>query len=79
MEVEYFRWLMENPENNCFAGVVPRAQSLQYAARFRTETRSYFAKYPGQVGMAIRALTDELVERLAAQQSIAKIQSAGVN
>jgi chromosome partitioning protein len=79
MEVEYFRWLMENPENNCFAGVVPRAQSLQDAARFRTETRSYFAKYPGQVGAAIRALTDELVERLAAQQSIARIQSAGVN
>jgi chromosome partitioning protein len=35
------------------------------------DDRSYFAKYPGQVGTAVRAFTDELLARLAAspQQS----------
>jgi chromosome partitioning protein len=70
-EAEYYQWLCENPENNCFTGVVPRAQSLQDAARFRTQDRSYFAKYPGHVGQAVRALTEELLQRMAATASAA--------
>jgi len=68
-EMEYHRWLADNPENYLFTGVVPRAQSLQDAARFRTQDRSYFAKYPGHVGGAVRALTEELLQRIDEHQS----------
>lgn len=66
---EYHRWLADNAENRCFSEPVPRMNSLQDAARFRAPERSYLAKYPGQVGVAIRALTDEVLERLAARPS----------
>ena len=62
---EYHRWLADNAENRCFTEPIPRMGSLQDAARFRTPERSYLAKYPGQVGLAIRALTAEVLERLA--------------
>ena len=64
-ETDYQAWLKENPENRCFEATVPRVNALQEAARFQTADRSYFAKYPGQVGEAIRSLTSELLERLA--------------
>ncbi len=64
---EYHRWLADNAENRCFSVPVPRMGSLQDAARFRSPERSYLAKYPGQVGVAIRALTDEVLGRLAAR------------
>jgi chromosome partitioning protein len=70
-EIEYHRWLADNPENRVFESVVPRAQSLQDAARFRIQDRSYFAKYPGHVGGAIRALTEEMLQRIAAHQAAA--------
>ncbi len=63
-EEEYHRWLADNPENDCFSGVIPRSQALQDAARFRIEDRSYFAKYPGFVGDAVRGLTLELLQKL---------------
>ncbi len=64
-EEEYHTWLRENAENRCFNEVIPRVNSLQEAARFQAGQRSYFAKYPGQVGDAVRALTGELLDRLA--------------
>lgn len=73
---EYHRWLADNPENRCFTEPVPRMGSLQDAARFRTPERSYMAKYPGQVGVAIRALTDEVLERLAAKQAKPAVEPA---
>ncbi|MDX2308607.1 MAG: ParA family protein [Hyphomicrobium sp.] len=65
-EEEYHRWLTENAENNCFSSVVPRTHVLQDAARFHTTDRSYFAKYPGYVGAAVRSLTEEILKRLDA-------------
>jgi chromosome partitioning protein len=70
-EAEYHRWLADNPENYCFTGFVPRSQALQDAARFRTQDRSYFAKYPGHVGEAVRELADELLQRMATHASAA--------
>lgn len=67
-EADYHDWLRENPENNCFEQVVPRAMSLQEAARFHLPDRSYLAKYPGQTGHALRGLTEEFLARLAAAQ-----------
>lgn len=58
---EYHRW-----DNNCFSQVIPRVNALQNAARFSTIERSYLAKYPGEAGQAVRALTEEVLARLAA-------------
>ncbi len=65
---EYHRWLNENAENKCFSQAVPRLNALQDAARFQSQERSFTAKYPGQVGTAVRGLSEELLKRLAAQQ-----------
>ena len=61
---EYHRWLQDNAENACFAQAIPRMPALQDAANFHSYERSYLAKYPGQVGIAVRALTDEVMSRL---------------
>ena len=41
--------------------------ALQDAANFQNYERSYLAKYPGQVGAAVRSLTDEVMKRLNAK------------
>jgi chromosome partitioning protein len=68
---EYHRWLETNVENRCFGQSVPRLPALQDAANFHTYQRSYLAKYPGQVGAAVRALTDEVMRRLGSEPKAA--------
>ncbi len=63
---EYHRWLASNPENRCFEQALPRFNALQQAARFQNDERSYGAKYPGEIGMTVRALSSEILARLAA-------------
>jgi chromosome partitioning protein len=63
---EYHRWLESNAENRCFRQAIPRMSALQDAANFQTNSRSYLAKYPGQAGIAMRALADEVMARLSA-------------
>ncbi len=65
---EYHRWLASNPENRCFEQVVPRLNALQQAARYHNEERSFSAKYPGEIGAAVRGLTTEILARLAAAE-----------
>jgi chromosome partitioning protein len=65
-EAEYHQWLVDNPDNRCFEQLVPRAPALQDAARFQLHERSYMAKYPGPVGEALRRLSAEILDRLAA-------------
>jgi chromosome partitioning protein len=64
-EEDYHAWLLGNPENRCFNQVVPRAMALQEAARFHSPERSYFAKYPGETGKALRQLSEEVLARMA--------------
>lgn len=73
-ENEYHRWLADNADNRCFSEPVPRMGTLQDAARFRTPERSYLAKYPGQVGGSIRALTTEVLGRIAAHRAAASLK-----
>ncbi|MGI9404167.1 MAG: ParA family protein [Hyphomicrobium sp.] len=75
---EYHRWLADNPANRCFAHAIPRLNVLQDAARFQSEQRSYLAKYPGQIGTAVRMLTEEILTRLeeADQEPVAANASA---
>ncbi len=63
---EYHRWLAGTADNRCFTQALPRLNAFQHAARFSLEDRSYAAKYPGDVGAAVRRLTLEILERLAA-------------
>lgn len=70
-ESEYEAWLKSNRDHRCFEQAVPRAAVLQDAARYVTEQRSYFAKYPGAVGTALRALAKELLERLEGDRAAA--------
>lgn len=62
---DYHRWLVENPENRCFQQVLPLLNVLQHAGRYQETDRSFQAKYPGELGMAVRLLTDEIISRLA--------------
>lgn len=73
---EYIKWLKSNPANRCFEAVVPRVNSIQDAARFQALHRSYGAKYPGAVGQAIRSLSAEVLERMAAAPAIAPTQAS---
>ncbi len=63
---EYHRWLADNSENRCFTQPVPRMSALQDAANFQASGRSYLAKYPGQAGIAMRALAQEVLDRVDA-------------
>jgi chromosome partitioning protein len=63
-EEDYHAWLVSNPDNRCFNQVVPRAVAMQEAARFHAPDRSYFAKYPGDTGKALRQLCEEMMARM---------------
>ena len=75
-EEDYHAWLLSNPENGVFNQVVPRAIALQEAARFHAPDRSYFAKYPGETGRAIRHLTEEILTRMGMASAATSIPAA---
>lgn len=62
-DIDYEAWLKQQTENRCFGTALPYLRMLQDAARFHPG-RSYMAKYPGEAGRAVKAVTDELVARL---------------
>lgn len=75
-EEDYHAWLLANPENRCFTQVVPRAMVLQEAARFHVPDRSYFAKYPGDTGKALRQLCEEMLTRMGETGALATAATA---
>jgi chromosome partitioning protein len=66
---EYHKWLVSNPENRVFKAAIPRLNALQDAARFQQVERSYAAKYPGDSGVAMRELAQEVLTRLAEENA----------
>jgi chromosome partitioning protein len=66
---QFDRWLRQDARNWCFTQSIARTDALQAASRFCPRPRSYWAKYPGQTGRALRYLTLELLERVATRQS----------
>jgi chromosome partitioning protein len=78
VEAEYQRWLAEKSENRVFSQIVPRTSALQHAGHLSMVERSYVAKYPGESGTAIRALCQELLDRLAVANASAPIASPPV-
>lgn len=75
---EYHRWLRDNGDNRCFEQAVPRSNALQDAARFAPQKRSYSAKYPGDAGVAIKALAKEVLVRLESAKAAAAAAKADV-
>lgn len=65
LDEEYHRWLETDASNRCFRHALPRVTALQHAAQFQPRERSYLAKYPGDVGAAVRGLTAEILERMS--------------
>ena len=68
-DAQYERWLRQNSKSACFDQVIPRATSLQSATHFCPRPRSYWAKYPGETGKALRQLVAELLVRNSAAQT----------
>ena len=66
VEADYQHWLGENPDNKLFAPTIPRTSALQHASHLSAVERSYMAKYPGESSVAVRAVCQELLNRLAA-------------
>jgi len=69
---EYHRWLAGNAANRCFDQVLPRVNALQQAARFQGDERSFGAKYPGEIGIAVKGLVTEILARLHAAAQAAE-------
>jgi hypothetical protein len=55
---------------------VPRTSALQHAAQLSAVERSYVAKYPGDSGVSIKGICEELLERLTAAQAAGPTVSA---
>lgn len=64
-EEEWHKRLMDDPANRCFAAYIPRRAYIQRAADFDQGKRTYIAKYPGDAGLAIRSVTQEVMDRMA--------------
>jgi chromosome partitioning protein len=65
VELDYQKWLSDNPENRMFPQTIPRTSAPQLSQ----VERSYVAKYPGESGTAMRAVCQELINRLAAGEA----------
>lgn len=65
-DAQFERWLRQNSKQPCFDQVIPRATSMQTAAYFCPRPRSFWAKYPGETGKALRQLAAEMIVRNAA-------------
>src|SRR4051794_12441319 len=63
---DYHRWLNGNPDNRCITVAIPRTSALQHAAHLSSVERSYSAKYPGESGATIKAVCQEMLDRVAA-------------
>jgi chromosome partitioning protein len=50
----------------CFAAAIPAVAHIERSALHNGEMRSFQNKYPGDAGAAIRAVTSELLARVAA-------------
>lgn len=66
--------LRDDEELRCFDAAVPMASIIQRASLFSREPRSYLAKYAGAPGQAVRAVTRELLERIARQPEFEPVQ-----
>ena len=67
-DVRFERWLRQDPEHRCFHQSIPRATPLHATAFVSPPLRSYWAKYPGEMGDQLRRLCLEVLSRVAGPQ-----------
>jgi len=60
--------LRSKEDLKCFDNTIPMAPHLQKAALFSREERMYITKYAGDVGVALRSMTDEFQSVLVGDQ-----------
>jgi chromosome partitioning protein len=77
LDEEYHRWLANDSKNRCFTHALPRVHAMQQAGQFQSGDRSYLAKYPGDVGVAVRGLVDEIISRASAASVPVETRAAG--
>ena len=65
--------LLADPANRCFKGHIPRRAYIQRAADFDSSKRTYIAKYPGDAGQSVRAVTQEILARLSGRPLEVKV------
>jgi chromosome partitioning protein len=75
-DADYERRLRNNGDNHCFAQAVPRTPMLQHAIQLSAIERPHDAKYPGDVGAALRAVCEELLDRVAAANTAGRAVGA---
>lgn len=63
---DYDAWLRARAENRCFAQPIHRSVALQHITQFSPEGRSWLGKYPGAVGIAIKSIAGEILQRIEA-------------
>ena len=61
---EFDQWLRQDSGNRCFQQSIPRVGALQSTGFVSPHPRSYWAKYPGEIGDHLRRLTLEFVSRV---------------
>jgi chromosome partitioning protein len=69
-DADYERRLRGNADNRCFAQTVPRTPTLQHAIQLSGAERAYDEKYPGETAAALRAVCEELLEKVAAGDAV---------
>jgi chromosome partitioning protein len=65
-DADFERRLRDKRDNRCFAQTVPRTPTLQHAIQLSALERLYDTKYPGETGTAVRAVCEELLDRITA-------------
>ena len=67
---DYDTWLRERADNRCFTQPIHRSVALQHITQFSPEGRSWLGKYPGSVGVAIKSICAEILERIEAPRVV---------
>ena len=62
---DYDAWLRQRADNRVFTQPIHRSVSLQHITQFSPEGRSWLGKYPGAVGVAIKSIAGEILQRIA--------------
>ncbi len=75
-DADHERRLRANADNRCYQQAVPHTPALQHAIQLSATERPYDAKYPGEVAAALRAVCEELLDRVAAGNAVYRPVSA---
>ncbi len=64
VDEKFHQVLMDDPSHRCISQAIPSNPYLQHAALYDPDERSFPAKYPGDVGSALRIVSQELLDRI---------------